>query len=80
MSEQQKNEGLNPQQQKLVALVDKIKNTRTQNNANWMGLLEIAVIYAPKQALSCLQGIRECDAGIHDDFCALVDELEKAAQ
>lgn len=68
------------QREKLLDLITDIRNTRAANNENWMGLLELAVIYAPEKALACLQGVRDCDAKIHDKFLQLVDELERVVQ
>jgi hypothetical protein len=68
------------QELKLKAIIKKISDTRKSNNLNWMKVLELAVIYAPEEALVCLKGIRDCDSSIQADFEMLVDELEKVAK
>jgi hypothetical protein len=68
------------EKERLTDIIAKIKGTRNTNNGLWMKLMEIAVIYAPQEALVCMKGIRDCDGNIQTDFESLVDELERAVK
>ena len=68
------------QEDKLRGIIKTIRDTRTANNLNWMTILELAVIYAPEQALQAMKGIHDCDGQIQEHFTALVNELEKTIE
>lgn len=61
-------------------VIDHISQIRSINNVNWIGLLKLAVEYAPPQkVLLILDGIDACDSSIGSNFKTLVDEIRKAA-
>lgn len=64
------------QEERLKRIIVDIRNTRTQNNVNWVKILELAIIHAPEEALEFLKGIHDCDASIQSQFTNLVTELE----
>lgn len=67
----------NYEARKMKKLVKNISDTRKRNNLNWMKILELAVIYAPDEALKAMEGIYSCDTVISDDFKKLVEALRR---
>ena len=44
---------------KYLKAIDKIENTRKQNNVNWMDILRIALKYAPDETIKLMKKIKK---------------------
>ena len=49
---------------KVTNVIDRIENTRTKNNINWMNILRIAIKYSPKETKNLLRQINNQDQKI----------------
>jgi hypothetical protein len=53
---------------KYLKAIDKIENTRKQNNVNWMDILRIALKYAPDETIKLMKKITKKDQAITNLF------------
>tara|TARA_B100000959_G_C14709712_1_gene512383 strand:+ start:100 stop:306 length:207 start_codon:yes stop_codon:yes gene_type:complete len=58
---------------KYLKIIDKIENTRSTNNINWMNLLRIAIKNSPIETLKVLKKINTNDNKINNLIKKLVD-------
>jgi len=49
---------------KATNVIDRIENTRTKNNINWMNILRIAIKYSPEETKNLLRKINNQDQKI----------------
>jgi len=49
---------------KVTNVIDRIENTRTKNNINWMNILRIAIKYSPEETKNLLRKINNQDQKI----------------
>ena len=49
---------------KVTNVIDRIENTRTKNNINWMNILRIAMKYSPEETKNSLRKINNQDQKI----------------
>ena len=49
---------------KVTNVIDRIENTRTKNNINWMNILRIAIKYSPEETKNLLGKINDQDQKI----------------
>lgn len=59
--------------ERYLKIIDEIENVRTKNNVNWMDILRLAFVHAPKEAKKLMKKIDHEDTRISD----LVKELSK---
>ena len=50
---------------KVTNVIDRIENTRTKNNINWMNILRIAIKYSPEETKNLLRKINNQDQKIY---------------
>ena len=63
-----------------IEIIDTISKVRTNNNLNWMGVLKLAVKYAPAQeVVNLFSGIDSCDSEIGEQFKKLVNVMRERA-
>jgi len=63
-----------------IEIINEISNIRTNNNLNWMGVLKLAVKYAPAQeVVDLFSGIDSCDSEIGEQFKKLVNVMRERA-
>lgn len=58
-----------------LELVDEVEEIRTTNNALWMGILKLAIEYAPEKTKVLLLKINQNDSGISERLRRVAQEI-----
>jgi hypothetical protein len=65
---------------RAINIINEISNIRANNNLNWVGVLKLAVKYAPAQeVVNLFSGIDSCDSEIGKQFKKLVNVMRERA-
>ena len=54
--------------EKYLRIIDKIQNTRTKNNSNWMDICRVALKSSPDETIKLMKEINKCDDKISKLF------------